>query len=66
MLLLEAGPDFADEAEQLPLFAVSGENHWLVPGLPEFEWGFEDRDGPGGAAAGRSACRAAGSWAAPR
>jgi len=44
VLLLEAGPDFPDEATQLPLFAVSGENHWLVPGLPEFEWGFEDRD----------------------
>ncbi len=44
VLLLEAGPDFPDEAKQLPLFAVSGENHWQVPGLPEFDWGFEDRD----------------------
>ncbi len=44
VLLLEAGPDFPDEATRLPLFAVSGENSWLVPGLPEFDWGFEDRD----------------------
>ena len=44
VLLLEAGPDFPDEAAQLPLFAVSGESSWLVPGLPEYEWGFEDRD----------------------
>lgn len=44
VLLLEAGPDFPDEAKQLPLFAVSGETSWLVPGLPEFDWGFEDRD----------------------
>jgi choline dehydrogenase len=47
VLLLEAGPDFPDEAVQLPLFAVSGENHWLVPGLPEFEWGFTDDDRAG-------------------
>ncbi len=47
VLMLEAGPDFPDEARQLPLFAVSGENHWLVPGLPEFEWGLEDRDRAG-------------------
>ena len=44
VLLLEAGPDFPDEAAQMPLFAVSGETSWLVPGLPEYEWGFEDRD----------------------
>ncbi len=44
VLLLEAGPDFPDEATRLPLFAVSGETSWLVPGLPEFDWGFEDRD----------------------
>lgn len=44
VLLLEAGPDFPDEAKQLPLFAVSGESSWLVPGLPEFDWEFEDRD----------------------
>lgn len=44
VLLLEAGPDFPDEAARLPLFAVSGEHSWLVPGLPEFDWGFEDRD----------------------
>ena len=47
VLVLEAGPDFPDEARQLPLFAVSGENHWLVPGLPEFEWGFLDQDRAG-------------------
>jgi choline dehydrogenase len=47
VLILEAGPDFPDEARQLPLFAVSGENHWLVPGLPEFEWGFLDQDKAG-------------------
>jgi choline dehydrogenase len=47
VLLLEAGPDFPDEAHQLPLFAVSGENHWQVPGLPEFEWGFVDADRAG-------------------
>ena len=44
VLLLEAGPDFPDEAARLPLFAVSGEHSWLVPGLPEFDWGFVDRD----------------------
>ncbi len=47
VLLLEAGPDFPGEAKQLPLFAVSGESSWLVPGLPEFDWGFEDTDRAG-------------------
>ncbi|HIB93410.1 MAG TPA: GMC family oxidoreductase [Candidatus Lambdaproteobacteria bacterium] len=44
ILLLEAGPDFPNEENRLPLFAVSGEHSWLVPGLPEFDWNFEDRD----------------------
>ncbi|MFO1035684.1 MAG: GMC family oxidoreductase N-terminal domain-containing protein [Geminicoccaceae bacterium] len=47
VLLLEAGPDFANEARRLPLFAVSGEHSWLVPGLPEFDWGFHDEDRAG-------------------
>ena len=47
VLLLEAGPDFPDEAERLPLFAVSGEHSWLVAGLPEFDWDFADRDRAG-------------------
>jgi choline dehydrogenase len=44
VLLLDAGPDFPDEAERLPLFAVSGEHTWRVSGVPEFDWGFVDRD----------------------
>ena len=47
VLLLEAGPDFPDEAERLPLFAVSGEHSWLVAGLPEFDWDLADRDRAG-------------------
>ena len=37
VLLLEAGPDFPDEAEVVPLFAVSGEHSWLVAGVPELD-----------------------------
>jgi choline dehydrogenase len=47
VLLLEAGPDFPDEARQLPLFAVSGESHWQVPAVPEFDWGFRETDRAG-------------------
>src|ERR1700682_933185 len=47
VLLLDAGPDFPDAAERLPLFAVSGEISWLVPAVPEFDWGFCDRDRAG-------------------
>ena len=47
VLLLEAGPDFPDEAERLPLFAVSGEHSWLVAGLPEFDWNLADHDRAG-------------------
>ena len=34
VLLLEAGPDFPDEAQLPPLFAVGGETHWLPAGDP--------------------------------
>ena len=44
ILLLEAGPDFPYENKRLPLFAVSGEHSWMVAGLPEFDWDFEDND----------------------
>jgi choline dehydrogenase len=47
VLLLDAGPDFPNEAEVLPLFAVSGEHSWRVAGLPEFDWDFYDRDKAG-------------------
>ncbi len=47
VLLLEAGPDFPDEATRLPLFAVSSEHTWRVSGVPEFDWRFEDRDRAG-------------------
>lgn len=47
VVLLEAGPDFPDEADRLPLFAVSGEHHWSVSGLPEFDWNIVDRDRAG-------------------
>lgn len=50
--LIEAAPDFPDEAEQLPLFAVSGENHWQVPAVPEFDWRLFDHD-RGGRRGGR-------------
>ncbi len=52
VVLIEAGPDFPDEATQLPLFAVSGENHWQVPAIPEFDWGLFDHD-PSGRRGGR-------------
>jgi choline dehydrogenase len=47
VLLLEAGPDFPEEAESLPLFAVSGEHTFRVFGAPEFDWGIVDRDRAG-------------------
>lgn len=47
VLLLEAGPDFPDEATSLPLFAVSGEHTFRVFGAPEFDWGIVDRDRAG-------------------
>lgn len=48
VLLLEAGPDFPDEAEITPLFAVSGEHTWLVSGVPEFDWGYRNEPMAGG------------------
>lgn len=47
VLLLEAGPDFPQEAEVIPLFVVSGEHSWRVAGVPEFDWGFKDLDRAG-------------------
>ena len=47
VLLLEAGPDFPDEEELPPLFAVSGEHSWLVAGIPELDWRFWNSDGAG-------------------
>jgi choline dehydrogenase len=47
VLLLEAGPDFPNEAEALPLFAVSGEHTFRVFGAPEFDWGIADHDRAG-------------------
>lgn len=44
VLLLEAGPDFPDEAVRLPLFTVSGAHTWRVSGAPELDWNFVDRD----------------------
>jgi choline dehydrogenase len=44
VLLLEAGPDFPDEAEMVPLFAVSGEHSWLVAGAPELDWRYWNTD----------------------
>ena len=66
VLLLEAGPDFPLEAEWMPLFTVSSEHTFRVAGVPEFDWGFMDRDKAGAATAARSGCRAAASPAAPR
>jgi choline dehydrogenase len=48
VLLLEAGPDFPDEAEIPPLFAVSGERTWAPAGIPELDWGFYDTPLPSG------------------
>ncbi len=45
VLLLDAGPDFPDEEELPPLFAVSGEHSWLVAGAPELDWRFWNSDG---------------------
>ncbi|MBJ7328904.1 MAG: GMC family oxidoreductase N-terminal domain-containing protein [Solirubrobacteraceae bacterium] len=42
VLLLEAGPDFPQEAEWPPLFMMSGERTWVPAGLPEFDWRYED------------------------
>jgi choline dehydrogenase len=47
VLLLDAGPDFPDEEEVLPLFAVSGEHSWLVAGVPELDWRYWNTDGAG-------------------
>jgi choline dehydrogenase len=47
VLLLEAGPDFPDEATRLPLFAVSSEHTWRVSGVPELDWNLVDRDRAG-------------------
>lgn len=40
VLLLEAGPDFPDEAELPPLFVVSGGQAWFPAGIPELDWGY--------------------------
>ncbi len=42
VLLLEAGPDFPQEAEIPPLFTVSGEHSWAPAGIPEYDWGLYD------------------------
>lgn len=47
VLLLEAGPDFPDEATAPPLFAVSGEHSWRVAGIPELDWHFTNTDSAG-------------------
>jgi choline dehydrogenase len=47
VLLLEAGPDFPNEAAVPPLFTVSGEHSWRVAGIPEFDWDFANTDGAG-------------------
>ncbi len=47
VMLIDAGPDFADEADVPPLFTISGEHSWRVSGLPEFDWNFYDRDKAG-------------------
>ncbi|MFN0193140.1 MAG: GMC family oxidoreductase [Aestuariivirga sp.] len=47
VLLLDAGADFPQEADWMPLFVVSGEHSWRVSGVPEFDWGFADRDRAG-------------------
>ncbi len=47
ILLLDAGPDFPEEAEWIPLFVVSSEHSWRVSGAPELDWGFVDRDRAG-------------------
>ncbi len=44
VLLLEAGPDFPDEEQLPPLFAVSGEHSWLVAGVPEMDWLYWNTD----------------------
>lgn len=44
VLLLEAGPDFPDEASRLPLFVVSGAHTWRVSGAPELDWNLVNRD----------------------
>ena len=46
--LLEAGPDFPDEAEIPPLFVVSGERSWVPAGIPELDWDFYDQPAPNG------------------
>ena len=48
VLLLEAGPDFPEEATNPPLFVVSGERSWVPAGVPEFDWDFYDEPAPNG------------------
>ena len=48
VLLLEAGPDFPDEAEIPPLFMVSGERTWAPAGIPELDWDLYDAPLPSG------------------
>lgn len=48
VLLLEAGPDFPDEAVLPPLFSVSGGHRWIPAGVPELEWGYWDAPHPNG------------------
>lgn len=44
VLLLEAGPDFPEEATRMPLFVVSSAHTWRVSGAPELDWNLVDRD----------------------
>ncbi len=48
VLLLEAGPDFPQEAEIPPLFTVSGEHSWAPAGIPELDWDLYDAPLPSG------------------
>lgn len=48
VLLLEAGPDFPDEATLPPLLQVAGERTWVPAGIPEFDWGYHDAPLPNG------------------
>ncbi len=48
VLLLEAGPDFPDEATLPPLLQVAGERTWVPAGIPEFDWNYYDAPLPNG------------------
>ena len=48
VLLLEAGPDFPEEAELAPLFVVSGGQAWFPAGIPELDWGYWNEPLPNG------------------